>query len=614
MAKVKFNRQKTKEQALQGNSGTIYFTTDDHSVVLDGKLYGGEQEVTLKDTPAGVVDDVEYVSKGDIDAMLLTATKGLALETTAQAAKSSADAAKNAVEALPTKTEIAEKVVEKLPTDLARQHEYDERLAEINSAAKAWSEGKPALAAAITSKGVQTAENDSYTTMAENVLLIPQVITTFTADDFSETIVPGEFGYDVIKFGLTHRLNDYQLLLSAEFYKGNYDTIELTGADAYYTSDGHFYDHNDVHTWDEDNHINRIVVYYFRKAGSSFIIPSTNLCPIKILVDGICGNIVCENNGRLLAIYKSIGSSINDIQFASTNPWQENTFIDIKEHSGSYIINNSPSAVNVFIKMDAITNTGKIITGVNPLMETLFVDVPTINTSEFYYIGQPNYAPKLTSISLPNTTEILYCNFLHSNDKSSGFKSLTKIDMPNLIRWIGNGATSGNYNYAIYGGGPGGNFNALRVLRFPKLKEWHGFYIGFMNISGLEEIYFDSIERLDNSNRFCNFAVNNKLHYIYVGYSDNDRTKSVYIGNYQCPIDDVELKDGYLKNINVSTCTSLTHDNIMENIINRLGVNQDWLDNPIAANKLTLTIGSTNLNKLTSEEKQIAIDKGWTLA
>lgn len=46
--KVKFNRQKTKEQALQGNSGTIYFTTD-KSIVLDGQEYGGSSEVTVTD-------------------------------------------------------------------------------------------------------------------------------------------------------------------------------------------------------------------------------------------------------------------------------------------------------------------------------------------------------------------------------------------------------------------------------------------------------------------------------------------------------------------------------------------------------------------------------------
>ena len=28
----------------------------------------------------------------------------------------------------------------------------------------------------------------------------------------------------------------------------------------------------------------------------------------------------------------------------------------------------------------------------------------------------------------------------------------------------------------------------------------------------------------------------------------------------------------------------------------------------------TLTLGSTNIEKLTEEEKQVAIDKGWTLA
>ena len=50
--------------------------------------------------------------------------------------------------------------------------------------------------------------------------------------------------------------------------------------------------------------------------------------------------------------------------------------------------------------------------------------------------------------------------------------------------------------------------------------------------------------------------------------------------------------------------TALTHDSLMS-IINNLAT---------VTTTQTLTLGSTNLAKLSSEEKAIATNKGWTLA
>jgi surface protein len=67
------------------------------------------------------------------------------------------------------------------------------------------------------------------------------------------------------------------------------------------------------------------------------------------------------------------------------------------------------------------------------------------------------------------------------------------------------------------------------------------------------------------------------------------------------------LYKGGLKNLkcdcDLSTCTALTHDSLVD------------LFNVIATvSGKTLTLGSTNLAKLTDEEKAIATGKGWTLA
>lgn len=56
--------------------------------------------------------------------------------------------------------------------------------------------------------------------------------------------------------------------------------------------------------------------------------------------------------------------------------------------------------------------------------------------------------------------------------------------------------------------------------------------------------------------------------------------------------------------LNLSTCTNLTHDSLMV-VINGLQT---------VTTTQTLTLGETNLSKLTEADKKISTDKGWTLA
>lgn len=56
--------------------------------------------------------------------------------------------------------------------------------------------------------------------------------------------------------------------------------------------------------------------------------------------------------------------------------------------------------------------------------------------------------------------------------------------------------------------------------------------------------------------------------------------------------------------VDFSSCTKLTHDSLMV-VINGLQT---------VTSSQTLTLGTTNLAKLTDEEKKVATDKGWTLA
>ena len=58
--------------------------------------------------------------------------------------------------------------------------------------------------------------------------------------------------------------------------------------------------------------------------------------------------------------------------------------------------------------------------------------------------------------------------------------------------------------------------------------------------------------------------------------------------------------------LDLSQCVNLTHDSLM-NVIN-------GLEDRTGQDALTLTLGTTNKDKLTDEEKAIATAKNWTLA
>ena len=61
---------------------------------------------------------------------------------------------------------------------------------------------------------------------------------------------------------------------------------------------------------------------------------------------------------------------------------------------------------------------------------------------------------------------------------------------------------------------------------------------------------------------------------------------------------------GLKTNLDLYSCSQLTHDSLM-NVINEAA--------DVTASPKTLTLGATNLNKLTDDEKAIATNKGWTL-
>lgn len=132
-----------------------------------------------------------------------------------------------------------------------------------------------------------------------------------------------------------------------------------------------------------------------------------------------------------------------------------------------------------------------------------------------------------------------------------------------------------------------------------------GYGYTFNSCSNLEEI--EDIGLIAQNTYSNAFAYCTVLHTIAkLGCDENTAFDNTFRNCYalrNITIDGVIGQNGF----NVSASTYLTHDSLMsiiDHLADKSGTGTTW----------TITLGSTNLAKLTDAEKAIATQKGWTLA
>lgn len=126
------------------------------------------------------------------------------------------------------------------------------------------------------------------------------------------------------------------------------------------------------------------------------------------------------------------------------------------------------------------------------------------------------------------------------------------------------------------------------------------------------EVRIVNVEKGSLTFRFCT------LSRIYVGYKINDKTHSFTIAggtdSVYTELTDIVLKQGWCKPFTCSIATSLTEENMINHILKRLKQ-----DDEMCGSGVTITLGATNLEKLTSEEAVVLLDSltniyGYTFA
>ena len=132
----------------------------------------------------------------------------------------------------------------------------------------------------------------------------------------------------------------------------------------------------------------------------------------------------------------------------------------------------------------------------------------------------------------------------------------------------------------------------------------NGYYYTFYNCFKLEEI--EDIGLIPQSNYYTTFSNCNALHTIAkMGIDENTMFSDTFVRCYELQNLTIDGTIGQA-GLSVSYSTKLTHTSLMS-IINALKTFTDGTTK-------TVTLGATNIAKLTDAEKAIATQKGWTLA
>ena len=420
--------------------------------------------------------------------------------------------------------------------------------------------GKTAIAQAVTAKGVPTSPTDTMLQMATNVTQIAQAPISINGGEmyakqlYGSLTTPNYWNlYEVMAQLLSDgRLNNYGGILLAEYYKG-YDSLALSGAGAggaYVVSDvdnnGNFilYTEDTTHVWNTE----------FDGKGNRWVA-------------------YCFND------------EYHDFQITDTNTSPRSIFICRKVGTITCLTDNRTSKIVIPDGNDLIAYDGNNFV---PNFDSIFI---------------------LRNCGIKNTllyrksVEALYVELAHDNvgaivqshnTSGQGAKSLI---VKSSIRLM---------NVVIL---DSQNQSAIAQTSYVTV-DADGEYKLSPNLSIYRPDNLKELNIIAEDSRVQWFAYGTTIYHIpstcliYVNYRENDKSKSVSLtGIGFDQVQDLQLKSDWNKPLEVSSFESLTEANMYAHVLQRLKQ-----DEPDCGDGVTITLGQTNLDKLTSQESIDLLD------
>lgn len=427
---------------------------------------------------------------------------------------------------------------------------------QIGAAAEAYNTGKTELAANITAKGVQASADETLPELAEKVSAIAQESYTIDGGEmyakqlFGSLETPNYWNlYEVLANLLSDgRLVSYGGILLAEYYKG-YDSLALEGAGAggaYVVSDmenGVFkmYTNDTTHTWD-----------------TAF-----------------------DGKGNRWVAY-CFADEYHDFQITDTNTSPRSIYIGRKVGT---ITTLAPARTSKIIVTDG--NELKSITcGSNANIFQFDRNLILRNITEQRGMIVPASLREYDSFYLEAKGDILGGGHTFSN--TSNVKASVTIKADNISGFTG-GWVLLNVQSSWTGHQP---FSQVVI----EAKTINGSIIhGMSNGYSAEKLYLLGVE---SGNMSCYQSARVKYGYLEGVGEKSDlisirRTNPFYF-------DDFELNNGFCQNLNISDCIGYLDESMIFNHI-LLKLKQDEAG---CGSGVTITLGATNLAKLTSQESQ----------
>ena len=238
----------------------------------------------------------------------------------------------------------------------------------------------------------------------------------------------------------------------------------------------------------------------------------------------------------------------------------------------------------VYEKMTAIANNIRSKTGKTDLLN---LDDMASSVNEVYDKGYSEAKTKYTSKPYMDTSKIT--NFLY-------FCTENRFTADELAKL--NTSNGTNFKNMF------DNCKALTTIPNLDTSKGTNFYSMFNQGTALT-----SIPNLDTSNG-TNFSFMFNNCRVLTTISKLNLSKATNLSGtfqYCLALENITFEGTITTSINFSSSTKLTHDSLMS-IINALA------DKSSSTGTYKLTIGSTNIAKLTAEELQIIENKGWTYA
>lgn len=490
-----------------------------------------------------------------------------------------------------------------------------------------WAKGKRKIIDALAKWDMAADVTDSFEDLSEKILQLP------VRGENEEGFLPpshNNVNLDLLNILNNHRRMDYPYCWGVQLMAENQLTYQLRNADAYLTSDGHFYEEDTDHVFELDDSVYYWIIFYYKdptytvtntfynqlytcclNGKPTFQFNDTTLRAGVIesytddkyvLTDGaiISNAYLSKVNLSGIEELNTVGNSY----FVSSSANVEEINLPDLKICNKYIANNCASLRSIILpNLKEITGYGII----NSCANLQYISLPNLEVIRTGYIAYYNSSANssLKNVYLPKLKEIYgSCRLFYY------CYGITNITLPSLE--LVSGTT--NNGLFVY-------LTNLTEINFPALKIWDGtkpLFEASVSTSRITINMPSLFSTNSGNNSYLNLIYSSSTSVvgeditINLGKPDGGyiylwrNTSSTYYNNFSSRLKTINIEKGFRSYLRVDAFTELTKE-CLESIIENLADNTEY-------DTLQIVFGATNLAKISDEYKLLATNKNYTLS